>query len=43
METTTTVLDKINSANDLKNLKINELNLLAQEMRELIIFVNLEI
>ena len=37
METTTTVLDKINSANDLKNLKINELNLLAQEMRELII------
>ncbi|MBQ3311620.1 1-deoxy-D-xylulose-5-phosphate synthase [bacterium] len=37
MNTTAKVLDKIESLNDLKTLNINELNLLADEMRELII------
>ncbi len=36
-ETLTKILDKVNSPKDLKVLNINELNDLAQEMRELII------
>jgi len=34
---TTTVLDKVNSTSDIKNLSIDELKTLAQEMREIII------
>ena len=37
MNMTTSILDKINTIEDLKGLKTNELNVLASEMRELII------
>ena len=37
METTLTVLDKVNSPADLRELNIDEMNALSQEMRELII------
>ena len=37
METTLTVLDKVNSPADLKSLSIDEMNELSHEMRELII------
>ena len=36
METTLTVLDKVNSPADLRSLSIDEMNALSQEMRELI-------
>ncbi len=37
MNTTTQILDKVNSPKDLRSLNSEELNLLAEEMRELII------
>ena len=37
METTLTVLDKVNSPADLRRLSIDEMNELSHEMRELII------
>ena len=37
MQSTTMVLDRINSPKDLKELKKEELSLLADEMRSLII------
>ena len=37
METTLTVLDKVNSPADLRELNIDEMNELSHEMRELII------
>ena len=37
METTLTVLDKVNSPADLRSLSIDEMNELSHEMRELII------
>jgi len=37
MNTTARILDKIDTPRDLRNLNLEELNLLAQEMRELII------
>ena len=37
LETTTKILDKINDTQDLKKLNTDELDLLAQEMREIII------
>ena len=37
MNTTQKIIDKINSPQDLKVMDINELNILAEEMREVII------
>ena len=36
MNTTTMVLDKVNNTEDLKKLSIEEMNILSEEIRELI-------